>query len=93
MAGTKRHPPSKPRAKHAGGRPPLHGVRLRAFAFRMPPSMRAAVDDLAAGSNISANDVLLVALADWLATRPTPAHVAQVAAALNFAGASERESR
>lgn len=93
MAGTNRNPPSKARAKHAGGRPPLHGVRLLAFAFRMPPTMREAVDDLAARSNTSTNDVLLVAVADWLATRPTPSHVAEVAAELNFAPEIDGASR
>jgi len=93
MAGTNRDPSPRVREKHPGGRPPLHGVRLRPFAFRMPPSMRDEVADLAARSSTSTNDVLLVALSDWLKSRPTPSHVAEVVAELNFAPASERESR
>jgi len=88
-----RHPGARRstgRAKRGPGRPPLHGIRMQAFAFRMPPSMREALGDLVKRSGVSTNDVLLVALHEWLATRPAPSHVSDVASRLDFALPRER---
>jgi len=70
----------------------LHGIRLEAFAFRLPPSMRRALDELAERSGVSTNELLLVAVSEWLAMRPAPSHVSEVASQLDFA-APERGNR
>ena len=70
--------------KHPGGRPLVHGVELKPFAFRMPSSVRERIDALAASAEVPINDVLLVALSSWLASRPSAAEVRAQAHALSF---------
>lgn len=67
------------------GRPPRHGAKLEPLLFRVPATIREAVDVLAAEAGVSRNDTLLLALVQWLAAHPTAKHVREAVDLLDLA--------